>query len=145
MSIKHGLVVSFAAVALVACGNKGGSEAKDGAPVAAAAPTGTDSVSVYIRHLNEISEAVEKTHDEASARAAAGVIHASVAELDAWNKEVEKKSDAEKMALLMPHMAEFTQGSQRLAMAMMKLQTSDPKDLQIISEELDKMPNLSPQ
>jgi len=143
MSIKHLAIVGIAAAALTACGGKGGEAGKTdaAAPVAASQPAGNDFMSVYVRDLNKIADAVEKTYDEASAHEAALVIQTAGAELDTMSKEFEAKPAAEKTALIMAR-SDFVQANQRMAMAMMKLSTADPKTMQMISEAMDKLPKV---
>ena len=143
MSIKHLAIVGIAAATLTACGGKGGDAGKTdaAAPVAASQPAGNDFMSVYVRDLNKIADAVEKTHDEASAHEAALVIQTAGAELDTMSKEFEVKPAAEKTALIMAR-SDFVQANPRMAMAMMKLSTADPKTMQMISEAMDKLPKV---
>mgnify|MGYP001796800172 CR=1 FL=1 len=91
-----------------------------------------------------IADAIEKTHDEASAHEAALVIQSVNGELDTLNKQMENKSDAEKTALIMARNGEWIQAQQRVSVSMMKLATADAKIMQMISTEMDKTPKLEP-
>ena len=80
--------------------------------------------------------------DEASARAAAATIASTNVELSKVAKQLDAMSDIDKAAATMANMQELVAAQQKIAVTMSNMAMSNPGLMQIVSDELGKMPEL---
>ena len=135
-------------LALATCGEKK-------APATATAPTTVPAITTpatdtpaaaamkaYIADVTKISDAVATVKDEASARVAAATIAATNAELTSLIKQIDAMSDTDKASATMTNMQELVAAQQKIAIAMSNMAMNNPNLMQIVNDELGKMPEL---
>lgn len=98
---------------------------------------------VYVDGMDDIAEAITKVNDESSARRAAQDIAKVARDMEDLQEQFENMSDQEKTAMAMANMGAITQSGSRVAAAMLTLQSEHPELVQIISDEMDKMPDMN--
>ncbi len=91
--------------------------------------------------LSNIAEAIENVEDDATARAAAQEIAKANHALASLAKSMEGMSDAQHTVAAQQYAAKYSQLQVRIASAMQRL-VQHPEWLQIISDEMKKMPRL---
>jgi len=138
------IALAAGALTLVGCGGeKGASDSgnKD-SEIEITAKSSTDKIAdAYIGEMTKIADALETVADEESARAAASVIQSATAKLDAMSDELEGELDDRNWAsVAMSRQKEWAQLQTRLAMSMGRIGMTEPQLMQIISEEMDKLP-----
>ncbi len=102
----------------------------------------TGPMKVYVDGMDDIADAITDINSEADARQAAQKIAAVAREMEGLSEQFERMSDQEKTAAAMANAGAITQSGTRVAAAMMTLQTQHPEYLQIISDEMDKIPDM---
>ncbi len=147
-------VASVAALGLAACG---GSEpepepaASVDSPASALEAFGamaggggkaTGPMKDYVTGLNTIADAVTKVDNEASAKRAAGVIADVVRDMEKNKAVLEGMNDQQLAAAAMQNAGPMMESGAKISAAMLRLQNEKPELMQIISDELDKIPNL---
>ena len=152
----HVLAASAAAVSVIALSGCG--EKKEDPAAAAVDPNDPASVMEamgamkggeatgpmkdYVAGMNEIAAAIDSIDDEASAKRAAQDIAASIKDLEKLKERLEGKSEQEMQVMAMQNAGALMQSAAAMSAAMMKLQTEHPELLQVVSDEIDKIPNL---
>jgi len=101
---------------------------------------GQKAADTYVKGMERIATAMEGITDEASARGAAEVVAAVTKDLEKFSADVEAMSEAEQAALFAPHAKDIQAVQTRIAAAMGKLM-GNPEWLQIVTDELGKIPN----
>ena len=103
----------------------------------------TGPMKVYVDGMDDIADAITDINSEADARNAAQEIAAVARKMEGLSEQFEKMSDQEKTAAAMANMGAISQSGTRVAAAMMTLQAEHPEWLTIISEEMDKIPDMN--
>lgn len=98
---------------------------------------------VYVQGMDDIAEAITKVDNEASARRAAQEIAKVARDMEDLQEQFENMSDQEKTAAAMANMGAITQSGSRVAAAMLTLQSQHPELVEIISDEMDKIPDMN--
>ena len=136
--------IAAGALALTGCG--GGKDGSDGdaketkSDVTAKSPA-NKIADAYIGEMTKIADALETVNDEESARAAASVIQKAGLKLEAMQDELEgEMSDRKWATIVMSRQQEWAQLQTRLGMSMGRIGMTQPELMQIISEEMDKLP-----
>jgi predicted porin len=96
----------------------------------------------YTADVTRIADAVATVNDEASAHAAAATIAANNTELAALIKQIDAMSDTDKASAAMANMQELVAAQQKIAIAMSNMAMNNPAQMQIVADELGKMPEL---
>ncbi|MEM8800723.1 MAG: hypothetical protein AAGF15_11665 [Pseudomonadota bacterium] len=137
------LIVALVAGGLVvsACGSEeGGTDAADISAKSSSSEIGT----AYISELSQIADALESIETEADAERVAGAIQSATVKLNQMNKTLEGEMSAIKMMQLMrTNGQQFIQVQQRISSAMTNLAQTNPELLQIISREMDNLPEIN--
>ncbi len=105
--------------------------------------TASGPMKVYTDGMDDIADAISRVDNEASARQAAHRIAEVAKDMEGLQAEFDSMSDAEKTAAAMANAQAITQSGTRVAAAMMTLQTQHPELMEIISEEMDKIPDMN--
>ncbi len=131
MNIKHlaGILMAAAMIAVAGCGNS--TEAKQ-----------EKAAKVYLEELTDIADAVEAVKSEKTAKKAAKVIATSSKKLEKMTKSLEDLTPMQRAAIFMGNSKDFMEQQQRLAIAMQKIAMENPEYIEIIQEEMQKMPRL---
>lgn len=151
---------ALAAVLAIGLGACGGSKEPEPEPIDMSTPAGamkaleemanangpakaSGPMKVYVDGMDDIADAVNDINSEADARKAAQKIAAVARKMEGLSEEFEKMSDQEKSAAAMANMGAISQSGTRVASAMMTLQTQHPEWMAIISEEMEKIPDMN--
>ncbi len=156
VAAKSAVIAAAMAIGLAACGGSSEPEPEEidmSDPAAAmralesmANSNGSAKASgpmkVYVDGMDDIADAITSINSEADARRAAQKIADVARDMEGLQDQFERMSDQEKTAAAMANMGAITQSGTRVAAAMMTLQTEHPEWLQIISDEMDKIPDM---
>lgn len=103
----------------------------------------TGPMKEYTDGMDRIADAIADVDNEASARRAAQRIADVVRDMEGLQDRFDNMSDQEKTAAAIANASAITQSGTRVAAAMMTLQTQHPDLMQVIQEEMDKIPDLN--
>ena len=92
--------------------------------------------------VTKIADAIATVKDQASAKAAAGVIASTNTELAALIKQIDAMSDTDKASAAMANLQELVAAQQKIAIAMSNMAMNNPTEMKIVADELGKMPEL---
>ena len=141
----------LALLAPVACGPKKDAVSPAGgtATITATTPTpppiattANPAMRAYTADVTKIADAIATVKDQASAKAAAGVIASTNTELAALIKQIDAMSDTDKASAAMANMQELVAAQQKIAIAMSNMAMNNPAEMKIVADELGKMPEL---
>jgi len=135
MMFKKLAITMCMAVVLAGCGGEKSVKASDA--------KGGEVADVYLAQITNIADAVEAVDDEKSARAAAKAIAKAAREMEALSEAVEDMTPARRAMVFASRAQDFMEPQMRLATSMQKLAIDHPEYLEIIQDEMDKMPELT--
>ncbi len=131
--------IAGAALALSGCGGEKAGESS-ASSVSGKKVKKDKVVDVYVGQMDHIADALEGVKDEKSAKKAAQAITNAAKELNALSDTVESMSDMEKGLMFASRSQEFISVQTRLATSMQKIAAENPEYMQMIQEEMKKMP-----
>lgn len=154
-ALKAAAVGAVMAMGLAACGGSSEPEPEEidistpeGAMEMLESMTNGDAnasgpMKVYTDGMDDIADAISSVDNEASARRAAQTIAGVARDMEALQERFENMSDAEMTAMAMSNASAIASSGMRVATEMNRLQTQHPDLLQIISDEMDKIPDMN--
>ncbi|GJL95526.1 MAG: hypothetical protein DHS20C05_19310 [Hyphococcus sp.] len=139
--MKKRIILTALATTALALGGCSGEKASDSSSSSVSGKTKKSKVvDVYVSQMDNIADALEEVTDEKSAKKAAQAITKASKELEALSETVEGMSDIEKGMMFASRSQDFVAVQTRLATSMQKIAAENPEYIEMIQEEMEKMP-----
>ncbi len=137
------IATASAALGLAGCGGEKTEADKSEIKIDASKAKGGEIADLYVAHMTNVADAIEKVDDEKSAKAAAAVIAKAVEDMEKTAENVEGMSATRRAMLFASRAQDFAEPQMRMSQSMTKLASENPELLEIIQKELEKMPDFA--
>lgn len=157
MSFKAAYSAFAFALVIAACGDGGGATSTPDASPSGSPEAGVGAIEAlgamqggaarpemkqFVQAVGRIGDAIATVTDEESARAAAATIAGINAEIEPITRVIEGWSESEKRAAAMAAAGDLVAAQQKIGMAAAQLSVNNPQLMEIVAEELNRMPAL---